>query len=475
MKPSPAVAGLLALLAECSFGQIAGTTALVGTVTDPSGRVVPDAIITAVNSATRDTYRTATTGQGFYTIQFVRIGNYDLTVTQPGFQTYKVMGIQVDTNQVVRTDAVLKLGDFVQTVNVNADPPPIQTDDASVSAIINMRDVADLPLNGRDTLRLAISVPGVLPGVKPTNSVPPGQAFIGAGTREIQNSIALDGISIVNNIVTTTTTRPTVDAVQEVEVQTGTYSAQYGAYMGVHINVITKSGTNQVHGNLAEFVRNDKLDARPFFLSPAAQKSPLRQNQFGFEFDGPVILPKIYNGRNKTFFMGSYEGLRQIRQSAVLGTLITPLMWQGNFSETTTVITDPLNRDPNGNALPFPGNIIPAARLSPIVQKLRQYYPTPTLSGITNNFPTVQPNNNTTDQTVDRLDHNVGDKIRFVFRYQRQAMDLLAGFTNPFNNTPSSVHSNNFLTGYTHTLSPSLVNDFRFGRQYFDIQALTYF
>jgi outer membrane cobalamin receptor len=131
------------------------------------------------------------------------------------------------------------------------EPAPIKTDEAGVSEIISMRHVADLPLNGRDPLRLALSVPGVLLGQKATNGVPPGQAFIGAGTREIQNSIAIDGVSIVNNLITITPTRPTVDSIQEVEVQTGTYSAQYGAYMGVHLNLITKSGTNALHGNLS--------------------------------------------------------------------------------------------------------------------------------------------------------------------------------------------------------------------------------
>src|SRR5207245_3477625 len=123
------------------------------------------------------------------------------------------------------------------------------------------------------------------------------EGFIGAGTREIQNAVSLDGISIVENLITKTPTRPMVEAVQEVEIQTRACSAQYGSYMGVHMNVITKSGTNAIHGNLVEFLRNDKLDARPYFLAPTAAKNPLRQNQFGVEFDGPIVIPHIYNGR----------------------------------------------------------------------------------------------------------------------------------------------------------------------------------
>ncbi len=464
------LAAVAALLSIGAYAQIATTTALVGTVTDSTGKVVPGAVVTAVNKGTQDTYNTMTNEMGYYSIQFVRIGTYNITVKHPGFQTFNVSGTTVNTNQVVRNDVVLQIGEVVQTVTVEGASAAIKTDDASVSEIITSRDVADLPLNGRDPLRLAVITPGTMPGLKGANGVPPGEDFIGAGTREIQNSISLDGISIVNNLITTTPTRPAVDAVQEVEVQTGTYSAQYGAYMGVHLNVITKSGTNALHGSVAEFLRNDKLDARPYFLQPTAQKSPLRQNQFGFELDGPVVIPHLYDGRNKTFFMASYEGLRQIRQSAVLGSVLTPQMWQGDFSQTTALVRDPAN----GNA-PFPGNMIPLERLSPAALALRQYYPAPNLAGISNNIAVSTPNNNNTDQTVDRIDQNIGESVRVFFRYQYQTMDLLAGSVNPTSASSGPAKPHNYTIGYTHTLTPSLVNDMRFGKQYLDTSTLNYF
>ncbi|SRR6266566_4010349 len=320
------------ILSTNGFGQIASTTSLVGTVTDSHGASIAGAKVTAVNRGTRDTYNATTNYQGYYSVEFIRVGVYDLTVEQPGFQKITKAGIVVDINQAVRSDIELTVGALSQSVTIEAVASSIKTDDATVSEVISTRHVADLPLNGRDPLKLAAVTAGTISGLKASNGTPPGEDFIGAGTREIQNSIALDGISIVNNLITTTPTRPAIDAVQEVEVQTGTYSAQYGAYMGVHINVITKSGTNELHGSLVEFLRNDALDARPYFLSPTARVAPLRQNQFGFELDGPVIIPKLYNGRNKTFFMGSYEGLRQIRQSAGIATVMTPQMFQGNFS-----------------------------------------------------------------------------------------------------------------------------------------------
>src|SRR5271167_3295302 len=195
--------------------------------------------------------------------------------------------------------------------------------------------------------------------------------------------MTLDGISIMNNLITTTPTRPMVESISEVEVQTGTYPAQYGAYMGVHLNMVTKSGTNLLHGNVLEFLRNDILDARPYFLPANARMSPLRQNQFGFEVDGPVVLPRLYNGRNRTFLMGSYEGLRQVSDTASLATIMTPQMFQGNFSQVPMPIVNPTTGQQ------FPGNIIPSSMVSLVMQKLQQYYPQPNAPGITNNLAAV--------------------------------------------------------------------------------------
>ena len=443
-----------------AHGQIATTTSLVGTVTDESGKTVPGARILAVNQGSRDTYSALTNDQGQYSIQFIRVGTYNLTVERAQFQRVEKTGIVVENNAVVRNDITLVLGSLSQSVTVVANAQVIKTDNATVSEHVTSRDISDLPLNGRDAMRLATTTPAVIQGLKTTTGFPPGQDFIGAGTREVQNSISLDGISIVNNLITNTATRPMVEAIQELEVQTGTYSAQYGAYMGVHLNLVTKAGSNSLHGSVLEFVRNEVFDARPYFLPATARKSSLRQNQFGFELDGPVILPRLYNGRNRTFFMGSYEGLRLVRGSASLATIMTPQMFQGNFSQEPMVIKDPTTGQP------FPGNIIPGSKVSPVVQKLQQYYPQPSGPGITNNLAAVTPNNNNTDQTVDRIDQNIGDKVRLFFRYQRQWTTLLAGSPNPANATTSPVDSNNYTIGYTHTLTPSLVSDMRFGRQY---------
>jgi len=475
VKPFSIAVCLFTALAVCSRAQIATTTSLVGTVTDASGKTVPAAKVTAVNANTHNTYSALTSEQGYYNIEFVAVGDYDLTVELPGFEVTRITGIHVDINQVVRNDVTLKIGNVVESVTVQATAAAIKTDDASVSEIISTRAVAEAPLNLRDPMALATTVPGVLPGPKTSlTGVPPGEDFIGAGTREIQNSMSLDGISIMNNLITTTPTRPMVESVQEVEVQTGTYSAQYGAYMGVHINMITKSGTNQLHGALVEFLRNQVLDARSFFTlptpaNPTAAKPPLRQNQFGYELDGPVWIPKIYNGKNKTFFMTSYEGYRLVQSTTSLSTSMPAVFFTGDFSGVpASAIQGGALKDPlNGNA-PFPGNIIPAARISPVVTKLQQYYPGTNLAGLASNYSVPVPTTISTNQTVDRIDQNIGDKIRIYARADYQNQPVFGGAAIPINASTTPVTTTNYTVGYTHTLTPNLVNDLRAGRYFFN-------
>jgi hypothetical protein len=448
------------LLSMTARGQIATMTSLIGTVTDQTGRTVPAARISVVNRDSGDTYSSVTNDLGYYSIQFIHVGTYDVVVERDGFQRVEKTGIVVKNNEPVRNDVTLEIGPISQSVIVKASPQVIQTEGAAVSEHNNARDLTELPLNGRDPLQLATTTPAVIQGLKTTTGYPPGEDFIGAGTREIQNSISLDGISIVNNLITNTSVRPMPEAIQEMEVQTGTYSAQYGGYMGVHLNLVTKSGTNALHGIVEEFVRNDIFDARPYFLQPTARKSPLRQNQFGFELDGPVVIPRLYKGRNRTFFMAAYEGLRQKQGVASLATLMMPQMFQGIFSQVSTRIKDP------DTGQPFANNVIPAARISPVVPELQQYYPQPNLPGITNNFSAVVPNENDFDQTIIRIDQNLSENVRLFVRYEGQWQNLFTGSPNPANATISPVDNGNFSIGYSHVHTPRLVSEARFGGQY---------
>jgi hypothetical protein len=285
---------VLGCLLACgaASAQVANNTSIVGTVADESGNVVVGVKVAAINEGTGVVYPATTNGEGYYSIGFLLAGTYDVAVEHPGFAKVLHRGIVLQSNQVVRTDVVLRVGATSDVVTVEATMPPISTDDATLSETLNARSISDLPLNGRDALKLAATTSNVIVGPKSDiTGIPPGEDFIGAGTREISNSLTLDGITIMNNLITVTSVTPNLDAIQEVQIQNGNYTAQYGSYMGVHVNLATKSGSNKLHGALYEFVRNDLFDAHPFFDTPGSDKQPLRYNQFGVEFDVPVYIP----------------------------------------------------------------------------------------------------------------------------------------------------------------------------------------
>src|SRR5579872_835693 len=452
------LASIVLAISVAAFAQQASITSLVGTVTDSGGATVANATVKAVEEGTHETYSGSTNDTGYYQFQFVRIGRYSITAVAPGFNSVTHQGVPVEINQVVRIDFALSPGAVSEKITVSGTTPPIATDDASVAEVLNTRTISDVPLNGRDSLRLATLTPAVIPGMKSrtAGTAAGGEDFIGAGAREVQNSISLDGVSIVSNLVTTTTLRPSVDAVEEFQIQTGTYTAQYGNMIGVHLNVITKSGSNELHGTGWEFVRNNFFDARDFFAPPAAAQPPYRQNQFGGELGGPVYIPKLYNGRNKTFFLAEYEGVRQSQIQSSLAAMFPVAYRTGDLSAVKTAIKDPLN-----GFMPFPNNIIPASELSPQAQKALAYMPLPNISGTSaNNYQASAAVGNTTNQTLDRIDQNIGDKTRIFFRLAWQNASLLQGVSNPYNGFNVPLFDRNYAFGYTQTINPHAVNDF---------------
>ncbi|HLJ14260.1 MAG TPA: TonB-dependent receptor [Bryobacteraceae bacterium] len=457
----------------CAFAQQASITSLIGRVADGSGDPIPNASVKAVEVGTQMTYTGTTNEAGLYSFDLVRIGTYTITASAPGFGTVVHKSVVVEVNQVVRTNFELPVGQVSEHVTVSATPPPIATDDANLSEVLSEKTVSDLPLNGRDVLRMAALTPGVITGMKSRTGAAAsgGEDFIGAGAREVQNSISLDGVSIVSNLITTTTLRPSVDATQEFQIQTGTYSAQYGTMIGVHLNVITKSGTNDLHGTGWEFVRNNFFDARDFFAPPAAKQPPYHQNQFGGELGGPVLIPKLYDGRNRTFFLVEYEGVRQSQIQSSLAAMFPVAYRTGDLSAVKTAIKDPLN-----GFTPFPNNIIPASELSPQAQKALAYMPLPNISGTSaNNYQASAAVGNTTNQTLDRIDQNIGDKTRIFFRLAWQNASLLQGVSNPYNGFNVPLFDRNYAFGYTQTINPHAVNDFRFGYEKSQYQSINFF
>jgi hypothetical protein len=459
--------GLGVLLATSAWAQLASQTALVGTVTDGAGLVVPGAQVVAVNVGTNDTYEATTNSEGYYHIQFARPGTYEITVTMSGFRTFKATGVGVASNQVVRTNATLQVGTLTESVSVEAKAQVLDTDRATISETIEARRVVELPLNQRNVWSLAATTPGVLGGLNSDI----GLSFRGAGQREIQNSLSLDGINSSSNLLAATSMRPIADAVNEIQVQTGSTSAEYGAYLGVHINVVTKSGTNAWHGSVFHFGQDESLDARGYFDNPAAPKNPRSSKQFGVELDGPLTIPGVYDGRNKTFFMVAYEGVRGQAITSPIASVPTALMRQGNFSEVSTPIRNPRTGQP------FPGNVIPADQISPVSRQLLQYFPEPNRPGAANNFQGPSENSDDVDQVLVRLDQNIGNKARLSLRYNWHD----SFNTNPLNALIPVVAvtqprtNNNWLFGYTHTLRPTLHNDFRIGYHHIDFDTLNKF
>jgi hypothetical protein len=456
---------LALVLSTPAFAQLASQTGLIGTVTDSGGGVLPGATVTAVNTGTQTTLTGVTNDAGVYQFNAVPLGTYEITISLQGFQTFKATNVVVAGNQVVRQDAALSVGDLSETVTVEAANTTIQTDRAAVSQTVEARAVIDLPSSGRNVWQFAATTPGVLRG----NTTDIGLSFRGAGQREIQNSLTMDGINATSNLLAMTSMRPMADAVQEVAVQTGSTSAEYGSYLGVHVNVVTKAGTNMFHGALFEYFQDDSLESRGYFDNPNLPEPPKRSNQFGVQFDGPVIFPGLYNGTNKTFFMAAYEGLRSERTTSPLASVPTDRMRRGDFGEISTPIVNPYTK------VPYPGNQIPLSQLSDEAIRLLQYYPTANLPGTANNYQGPVLTESNIDQLLFRVDQNITNAARLYVRYNW--VDAFDGFGSPVPSTAlyQPRKNKNTLVSYQQTISPTLLNDFRIGYHRIDFDSLNNF
>src|SRR6266702_4627868 len=345
-------------VAANAAAQLASQTALVVTVTDSGGLVIRGEQVVAVNVGTRDTYQATTNSEGYYHIQFVRPGRYEITVTTSGFGPFKATGVEVATNQVVRTNATLQVGAMADTVTVEAKAQVLDTYRATVSATIGERAIVELPLN-----------------------------------------------------------------------------------------------------------------ARGYFDNPAIPKAPRNSKQFGAELDGPLVIPGLYNGRNQTFFMVAYEGVRGEAITQPIASVPTALMRQGNFSEISTPVRNPATKQP------FPGNIIPPSMISPVSRELLQYFPEANRAGTANNYQGPSENSDNVDQVLIRLDQNIGNKARLSLRYNwhdSYSVNPLSALIPIVAVTQPRVNKN-WLFGYTHTLRTNLHNDFRIGYHHIDFDTLNQF
>ncbi len=374
----PLAASLILLVGISSLAQ--STAVLQGKVTDPKGAVVPNASVVVRNEATSLERTAKTDGDGNYQLAALPVGNYRVEVQAQGFQTTTVSSLLVEVAQTVVQNFQLAIGDISQQVLVTSDAPVIESATTSVGTVINQRTVQEIPLNGRHFVDLGLLIPGsVTPPQNGFLTAPlRGQgsfAFNTAGNREDTVNFMINGVNLNDQVQNQITFQPSINTVQEFKVDNSTFSAEYGRSSGAIANIATRSGTNQYHGELFEFLRNDALDARNFFnFCPAGVqtckgggKPPFKRNQFGLNIGGPLSLPHFgeggsplsYNGKNKTFFFFSYEGLRQ-RQGLTLPSVTVPTDAQ------RAAVTDPAIR----NLLPLiprsPNGIVGGSATAPV-------------------------------------------------------------------------------------------------------------
>ena len=442
--------------------QVANNTSLVGTVVDPSGSPINGGQVIAVEENTKVKSIARTNGEGYYAVTFILPGTYDITVEESGFKKLTKTGVVVPINEAVRTDFSLPVGSTDTSITVTANTPPMSTDDATLGETFSQQAVEDLPVSGHNAMDIATMASNVYIGSKTSyQGNPPGEDLEGAGQREIQNSISLDGVSIMNDLITTTPAHPAADAVSEVQMQSGNYPAQYGGYLGIQVNMVSKNGTNDLHGSAYDYVKNTALDAYAFTADSTKPKQVLHSNQFGGVVGGPVYFPKLYNGHNKTFFFGSYEKLNQIGQGNSFSTVLTPAFESGDFSAYGSPIYDPTT------GLAYPGNQIPSDELGTasalIAKKYEAYMVAPNLTGISNNLNDSYPSDLIIKQSLDRVDENIGDKIKLFVRYYWEDLTFISGTSFAANASNGPTNSRNYAFGYTHILTPRLVNDLHFG------------
>ena len=458
----------MALSLSCLLNaQLANNTALVGTVTDPSGGVVAGAKVVAVNHDTHLEYLATTNAEGYYSIPFINPGTYDISVGMTGFSKALTQGVIATINLSTRTDFALNVGAETIEVTINASNPPLSTDDALLGETVDQEKVRDLPMNGRHAIDLAATASNITISGNALTGGPPGNRASGSGTRNINNSISLDGISIMNNLILTATLSPNPDTLESVQTQNGNYTAQYGDYLGVHINLVTKTGGNAFHGTVYDYIQNDGFNAKSWLASPTARKSQLRFNLFGGVLSGPVVLPFLYNGRDKTFFLGSYEGLRNHGSSFSTATVLSNKMRTGDFSELGKALYNPKTRftqcpPPNYAcaAAQYPNAVIP---VDPIAAKILPFLAVPTTSGITSNWTGNLPTAVNEDSTLERVDHNIGQNVRLFGRFAWQSVNNFSQSVNIANTQYTITKTRNGVLGYTHIFSPKLVNDLRLG------------
>jgi hypothetical protein len=446
----------LALSAQTTTGTITGT------VSDPTGSVIPQAKVSATNTATNVTTEATTTEAGIYNLVFLPIGDYTLSVNAKGFKKTNIASFRLDGGQTARVDVKLEIGETTQTVEVTGVAPILQTESTQTGDTISAAKLTSLPLKGRNFVALTLMIPGAI-STDPdaTNNRFGARPFVN-GNREQTNNFMLDGVDVNDSIDNRVGYSPNVDALEEVKVLTGNAAADYGNAGGAAVVMSMKSGTNQFHGNVFEFLRNDKLNANGFFRNrvvSTAKRAGFKRNVFGGTLGGPIV-------KDKAFFFVDFEGTQQ-RSGGPATASVAPQAWRnGDLSAFPNNITDPTT-----GAL-FPNKQIPVSRIvNPVAKKLfssPDFYPLPNQAGagalgVTGNYGASNGSTQKNNQGDIKLDYRLSDKDNLSGRYSMGSYESF-GSLNPLAIQMTSGQEGPTLSGlinWTRTISPTIVNEAR--------------
>ncbi len=452
------VLGLALSLVPVAVAQTV-TATLTGTVSDQSGALVPNVKVLATHQGTRIEYSAQSNDSGIYTIPFLPIGKYVVTAEISGFKKLVTNPIKLEVNQIARVDLKLELGEVTQVVDVTGVAPVLQTESTTVGQVISGNTIGNLLLNGRNFQQLTLIAPGALsPNLRGFGGAEADARPYVNGNREQGNAFLLDGVSVDETIDNRIGYRPNIDALAEFKIETNNSSAEFGNVTGAITNMSTKSGTNEFHGNVFEFFRNDAMDANRWENNKGgAPKSKLRLNIFGGTVGGPIV-------KDKLFFFGAYQETRQ-RTGGGTTASVAPIEWRrGDLSSISTVIRDPLTGQP------FPNNQIPVARFSPVARALLSdttLYPLATRLGtnVTNNYATQTADEVDNRQFDAKIDAKLSSADSIWGRYSAGFLDGdgVRGTLPATITTARSRRPQNFVLTWSRTISASTINEARIG------------
>ncbi|MDX1981978.1 MAG: TonB-dependent receptor [Bryobacteraceae bacterium] len=466
------------------------TGSVSGIVADSTGAVLPGTAITIADMERGTNFRTQSNDTGFYVVSSLPPGRYRINAEKAGFGAFALEPLELRTQQKATVNITLEIGQLAERIQVTAESQLVESASSTLGAVVENKRIVDLPLNGRNIFDLAVLVPGVF---RPRPTLAAGENFMGNrfivnGGQEETNDITVDGVSATlphnQSNITAVSAIPSIEGVQEFRVQTNAYSAEYGRSGGGVVSLVTKSGTNELHGSLFEFLRNSVMDSNSWQANRAGiNLASFKRNQFGYSVGGPLVIPKVYNGRNRTFFFHLFEGTRIRAASTAQYTVATEMERRGDFTETfiangqRKLIYDPFTTRANPNQAgrfirdPFPGNVLPQGRLDPVAVNAQKFVPLPNGPGLpftrANNLVLQVANAIPQDRAEVKIDHNFNERQRIFGRYT--FIETLVGSPNFWNTAAMPNDGNryerlqNAALDYTHTLRPTMVLNLRYG------------